>query len=120
MANKQTSNQQYAEESLTFMQRLPEITRGAWDIVTSVLLYVIIGIYIEPLCMHMFQSSSLPISEVALLIVPLAVILAVPMYANAAELFLLFRYLWLKGVLLRTAIAFMMANVDRPFLKQLT
>ena len=32
---------EYEEEKRTFSQRLPEITRGAWDIVKGVLLYVV-------------------------------------------------------------------------------
>lgn len=113
MANKQMSHEQYAEESLTFMQRLPEITRGAWDIVKSVLLYVIIGIAIGA-AMHGFvpeQFFAEYLGSGAWWTVPLAVIVAVPMYANAAGIVPVIQVFVAKGVPLGTAIAFMMATV---------
>jgi hypothetical protein len=113
MAKKQTSDQQYAEEPLTFMQRLPEITRGAWDIVKSVLLYVIIGIAIGA-AMHGYvpeQFFAKYLGSGAWWTVPLAVILAVPMYANAAGIVPVIQVFVAKGVALGTAIAFMMATV---------
>ncbi|MCF8277319.1 MAG: permease [Flavobacteriales bacterium] len=113
MAKKQTSDQQYTEEPLTFMQRLPEITRGAWDIVKSVLLYVIIGIAIGA-AMHGFvpeQFFAEYLGSGAWWTVPLAVIVAVPMYANAAGIVPVIQVFVAKGVPLGTAIAFMMATV---------
>lgn len=113
MANKQTTNQHYTEESLTFVQRLPEITRGAWDIVKSVLLYVVIGIAIGA-AMHGYvpeQFFAQYLGSGAWWTVPLAVILAVPMYANAAGIVPVIQVFVAKGVPLGTAIAFMMATV---------
>jgi uncharacterized membrane protein YraQ (UPF0718 family) len=113
MAKKQSSDQQYAEEPLTFLQRLPEITRGAWDIVKSVLLYVIIGIAIGA-AMHGYvpeQFFAEYLGSGAWWTVPLAVILAVPMYANAAGIVPVVQVFVAKGVPLGTAIAFMMATV---------
>ena len=103
----------YEEEKQTFYQRLPEITRGAWAIVKDVLLYVIIGIAIGA-AMHgyvpeNFFSQYLGGGE--WWTVPLAVIVAVPMYANAAGIVPVIEVFVAKGVPLGTAIAFMMATV---------
>jgi len=103
----------YEEEKLTFVQRLPDVAREAWGIVKSVVMYVLIGIGIGAL-MHGFVPTGFfekYISEDNPLAVPLAVILGVPMYANAAGVLPVIQVLVQKGVPLGTAIAFMMAVV---------
>lgn len=104
---------EYEEEKLTFRQHLPEITRSAWEIVRGVLLYVIIGIAIGA-AMHGFVPENFfgkYLGSGAWWTVPLAVILAVPMYANAAGIVPVIQVFVAKGVPLGTAIAFMMATV---------
>ncbi|QRM88098.1 permease [Lacinutrix sp. WUR7] len=104
---------EYEEEKRTFSQRLPEITRGAWDIVRGVLLYVIIGITIGA-AMHGYVPENYfnqYLGGGEWWTVPLAVILAVPMYANAAGIVPVIEVFVAKGVPLGTAIAFMMATV---------
>lgn len=104
---------EYEEEKRTFSQRLPEITRGAWDIVKGVLLYVIIGIAIGA-AMHGFVPENFfnqYLGGGEWWTVPLAVIVAVPMYANAAGIVPVIQVFVAKGVPLGTAIAFMMATV---------
>lgn len=103
----------YEDGKLTFRQRLPDIVRESWDIVKGVILYVIIGIAIGA-AMHgyipeNFFSQYLGGSQ--WWSVPLAVILAVPMYANVAGIIPVIQVLVTKGVPLGTAIAFMMATV---------
>jgi len=103
----------YEGEKLTFVQRLPGVAREAWGIVKSVILYVLIGIGIGAL-MHGFVPTGFfeeYISEDNPLAVPLAVILGVPMYANAAGVLPVIQVLVQKGVPLGTAIAFMMAVI---------
>ncbi|MEX1132645.1 MAG: permease, partial [Flavobacteriales bacterium] len=103
----------YQEEKQTFVQRLPGITQEAWGIVKSVLIYVLIGIGIGAL-MHGFIPTGFfeeHISKENPLAVPLAVILGVPMYANAAGVLPVIQVLVQKGVPLGTAIAFMMAVI---------
>jgi len=103
----------YEEEKLTFRQRLPEITRGAWDIVKGVVLYVIIGIGIGA-AMHGYVPENFfgqYLGGGQWWTVPLAVIVAVPMYANAAGIVPVIQVFVAKGVPLGTAIAFMMATV---------
>ena len=103
----------YEEEERTFAQRLPGITQEALGIVKSVLLYVLIGIGIGAL-MHGFIPTGFfeeHISKENPLAVPLAVILGIPMYANAAGVLPVVQVLVQKGVPLGTAIAFMMAVI---------
>ncbi len=103
----------YEEEKLTFVQRLPGVAQEAFGIVKSVILYVLIGIGIGAL-MHGFVPTGFfekYISEDNPFAIPLAVILGVPMYANAAGVLPVIQVLVQKGVPLGTAIAFMMAVV---------
>jgi len=104
---------EFEEEKQTFFQRLPEITRSAWDIVKGVVIYVIIGISIGA-AMHGYVPENFfaqYLGTGAWWTVPLAVILAVPMYANAAGIVPVIQVFVAKGVPLGTAIAFMMATV---------
>lgn len=103
----------YELEKLTFRQRLPEIIRGAWDIVKGVVLYVVIGIAIGA-AMHGYVPENFfgqYLGGGQWWTVPLAVIVAVPMYANAAGIVPVIQVFVAKGVPLGTAIAFMMATV---------
>jgi len=111
--NAQISSAEYEEEKKTFRQRLPEITQSAWDIVKGVLVYVLIGIAIGA-AMHGYVPENFfaeYLGSGAWWTVPLAVILAVPMYANAAGIVPVIQVFVAKGVPLGTAIAFMMATV---------
>jgi len=103
----------YEEVKRTFYQRLPEITRGAWDIVKGVLLYVVFGIAIGA-AMHGYVPENFFNAYLGggqWWTVPLAVLVAVPMYANAAGIVPIVQVFVAKGVPLGTAIAFMMATV---------
>lgn len=96
-----------------FMQRLPVIVRDAWGIVRGVLLYVIIGIGIGA-GMHGFIPEGFfeaYMSKEQWYAVPLSVILAVPMYANAAGIVPVIEVFVAKGIPVGTALAFMMAVV---------
>lgn len=113
MAKSQASANKYEEEKRTFKQRLPEINRSAWDIVRGVLIYVIIGIAIGA-AMHGYVPENFfakYLGSGAWWTVPLAVIVAVPMYANAAGIVPVIQVFVAKGVPIGTAIAFMMATV---------
>ncbi len=113
LANDKSFSQDEEEEKITFRQRLPEITRNAWEIVRGVVLYVIVGIAIGAL-MHGYIPQNFfagYLGSGAWWTVPLAVILGVPMYANAAGIVPVVQVFVAKGVPLGTAIAFMMATV---------
>lgn len=114
LANAEKSDQEYEEEAKrTFRQRLPEISNNAWDIVKDVLLYIVIGVGIGA-AMHGYVPENFfakYLGSGAWWTVPLAVILAVPMYANAAGIVPIIQVFVAKGVPIGTAIAFMMGVV---------
>lgn len=104
---------EWEAEHTPFIERLPTILKDAWGIVRSVLVYVIIGIGIGA-AMHGFVPEGFfqeYLSADKWYSVPLAVILGVPMYANAAGIVPVIQVFVVKGVPLGTAIAFMMAVV---------
>ncbi|HPH19976.1 MAG TPA: permease, partial [Haliscomenobacter sp.] len=85
----------------------------AFGIVKSVFWYVIIGIGIGAL-MHGFVPTGFferYISRENPLAVPLAVLMGVPLYSNAAGVLPIVQVLVQKGIPIGTAIAFMMAVV---------
>ena len=113
----QTQSTQQTEvwetERVSFTRRLPAILREAWSIVRSVLIYVIIGIGIGAM-MHGYVPEGFFEHYMARdnwFAVPLAVVVAVPMYANAAGIVPIIEVFVAKGIPLGTAIAFMMAIV---------
>jgi uncharacterized protein len=111
--NAQHETEALEADAQTFAQRLPGIASGAWDIVKSVVLYVIIGIGIGA-AMHGYVPENFfaeHLSGGQWWTVPLAVIIAVPLYANAAGILPVIQVLVAKGVPLGTAIAFMMGTV---------
>ena len=112
-AQSEQQTEQWEEDNTTFFQRLPTIIGDAWQIVRSVLLYVLIGIGIGAF-MHGFIPEGFfeqYMSRDNWYAVPLSVVLAVPMYANAAGIVPVIEVFVAKGIPLGTAIAFMMAVV---------
>ena len=100
-------------EHVSFTRRLPVILREAWSIVRNVLIYVIIGIGIGAM-MHGYVPAGFFEHYMARdnwFAVPLAVVFAVPMYANAVGIVPIIEVFVAKGIPLGTAIAFMMAIV---------
>lgn len=94
----------------TFLQRLPDILKDSWGIVKGVLVYILIGIAIGA-GIHGFVPDGFfsgALGSGKWWTVPLAVVLAVPMYSNAAGIIPLIEAFVQKGVALGTAIAFMM------------
>lgn len=110
-SEKQTA--EWEQERTSFMQRLPIVIRDSWRIVRGVLLYFFIGIGIGAF-MHGFVPEGFfeqYMSRDNWYAVPLSVMLAVPMYANAAGIVPVIEVFVAKGIPLGTAIAFMMAVV---------
>ena len=105
--------EEWEAEHTPFIDRLPEIVREGWNIVRKVLVYVLIGIAIGA-AMHGYVPEDFftaYLSADKWYAVPLAVILAVPIYANAAGIVPVIQVFVAKGIPLGTAIAFMMAVV---------
>ena len=112
-AQSEEQTEQWERDNATFTQRLPTIISDAWQIVRSVLAYVLIGIGIGAF-MHGFIPEGFfeqYMSRENWYAVPLSVILAVPMYANAAGIVPVVEVFVAKGIPLGTAIAFMMGVV---------
>ncbi len=104
---------EWENNNVPFLKRLPAIFKDAWGIVSGVLVYVVIGIAIGAV-MHGYVPEGFfedYLSSSHWWTVPIAVILAVPMYANAAGVVPIIEVFVAKGVSLGTAIAFMMGVV---------
>ena len=100
-------------EKQTLVQRIPLILREALSIIKGVFWYIIVGIGLGAL-MHGFIPTGFfeeYISKDNPFAVPLAVIIGVPMYSNAAGVLPIIQVLVQKGIPIGTAIAFMMAVV---------
>lgn len=113
LENKQVADENYEEEKQTFLQRLPGIGKEALGIVKGVSLYILIGIAIGGL-MHGFIPTGFfeaYISKDNPFAVPIATLVGVPMYSNAAGVLPIMQVLVQKGIPIGTAIAFMMAVV---------
>lgn len=109
----QTEAAKWESEKLPFLKRLPTIVREAWGIVRGVFLYIIIGIAIGA-GIHGFVPDEFFAQWMGkdnLFAVPVSVILAVPMYANAAGIVPIIQVFVTKGISIGTALAFMMAVV---------
>jgi uncharacterized membrane protein YraQ (UPF0718 family) len=107
------TEKQLEEEKLDLWQRFPSILKEALNIVKGVSLYIIIGIAIGGV-MHGFLPTGFfehYINKGQWYGVPLAVIMGVPMYSNAAGVIPVVQVLVAKGVPLGTAIAFMMGVI---------
>ncbi|MDO5570564.1 MAG: permease [Bacteroidales bacterium] len=112
-AKSEIETAQWKIEHVSFIKRVPTIIRDAVGIVRGVIIYVIIGIGIGAI-IHGFVPEGFfetYLSANRWYSVPLAVILAVPMYANAAGIVPVVQVFVAKGVPLGTAIAFMMGVV---------
>lgn len=107
------TQEEFADVKLTLIQRMPQIIKEALGIIKGVILYVIIGIGIGA-AMHGYVPEGFfeqYLSGNHWYAVPLAVLLAVPMYANAAGIVPVVEVFVAKGVSLGTALAFMMSVV---------
>lgn len=103
----------FEAEKTPFIKRLPIIWEEVLNILKGVIPYVIIGIAIGGL-MHGYIPEGFFEQYMAkdnLFAVPIATIMAVPMYMNASGILPVVQVLVSKGIPLGTAIAFMMGVV---------
>ncbi|ARU48209.1 Putative two-component membrane permease complex subunit SMU_747c [Sulfurospirillum diekertiae] len=99
------------EIKLTMKKRVKESWAYTMDILQKIYLYVMIGVGIGAF-IHGYIPTEFIVKYAgsdAWYSVPLAVILGVPMYSNAAGVMPLIEVLTSKGMLLGTALSFMMA-----------
>lgn len=116
-AQSERESMEWEMEHVPFIQRLPTIVKDAWGIVKGVALYVVVGIgvgaamhgYVPEGFFEQYLSKDNPFA------VPLAVVVAVPMYAGASGIVPIMQVLVAKGVPIGTALAFMMAVVGLSF-----
>ncbi len=113
LINAQHEQEIFQLENQSFNERFPVIWHEAAKIIKGILPYVLIGIAIGG-----FMHGYIPegffekyIGKENPFAVPLAVILAVPMYSNASGMLPIIQVLVAKGIPLGTAIAFMMGVV---------
>jgi len=117
LANAQHEEERFVIEKTPFIQRLPVIWEETKTILKGVTPYVIIGIAIGGL-MHGYIPEGFfekYMSSDNFFAVPIATILAVPMYSNASGILPVVQVLVAKGIPIGTAIAFMMAVVGLSF-----
>ena len=113
LESAQREQDTFVAEKQTFKQRLPIIWDEVVKILKGVIPYVIVGIaigglmhgYIPEGFFEKYMSKDNPFA------VPIATILAVPMYSNASGILPVVQVLVAKGVPIGTAIAFMMGVV---------
>ncbi|MCL5129926.1 permease [Algibacter sp. L4_22] len=113
LANAQKEQDTFIAEKQTLKQRLPIIWDEVLNILKGIIPYVIVGIAIGGL-MHGYIPEGFFEKYMAkdnLFAVPIATILAVPMYSNASGILPVAQVLVAKGIPLGTAIAFMMGVV---------
>lgn len=113
LANAQKESEAFETEQTPFRKRLPIIWVEVLNILKGVVPYVIVGIGIGGL-MHGYIPEGFfeqYMNKENLFAVPIATILAVPMYSNASGVLPIVQVLVSKGIPLGTAIAFMMGVV---------
>lgn len=113
LANAKREGEIFIEEKTPFKKRLPVIWNEVVTILKGVVPYVIVGIAIGGL-MHGYIPEGFfekYMSKDNLFAVPIATIMAVPMYSNASGILPVVQVLVAKGIPLGTAIAFMMGVV---------
>ena len=113
LAKSRIEQEAFQAENQTFIERLPVIKQETINILKGVVVYVIIGIAIGGL-MHGYIPDGFfeqYMSKDNLFAVPIATILAVPMYSNASGILPVVQVLVSKGIPIGTAIAFMMGVV---------
>lgn len=113
LANAQREQEAFVAENQTLSQRMPVILAEVLTITKGIVPYVIVGIAIGGL-MHGYIPEGFfeqYMDKDNLFAVPVATILAVPMYSNASGILPVVQVLVAKGIPLGTAIAFMMGVV---------
>lgn len=111
--DSEMENEKFRTEKLPFFRRVPYILNDAWGIIKNVAIYVVIGIAIGA-GMHGYIPEGFfeqYIGRDTWYTVPLAVILGVPMYANAAGIIPVIQVFVAKGIPIGTSLSFMMAVV---------
>lgn len=111
------SKHKLADKKYTFKERISFSYHHSLHITKKVLLFVLLGIAVGSL-IHGYAPENL-LSSIAgkdnWFAVPLAVLIGIPLYSNAAGILPIVNALIAKGVAMGTALAFMMAVIGLSF-----
>ncbi|MDO3695661.1 permease [Wenyingzhuangia sp. chi5] len=113
LANAQQEQDTFIAEKQTLSQRFPVIWKEVKSIIKGIIPYLLVGIAVGG-WMHGYIPEGFfekYMGKDQLFAVPMATILAVPMYTNASGILPIVQVLIDKGIPLGTAIAFMMGVV---------
>lgn len=97
----------------SFLKAFPQISQEAFQIIKKIYIYIIVGIGVGAI-IHGYVPEGFfekYLENAGFWSVPLATVLAVPMYSNASGVIPIVESLVVKGVPFGTALAFMMAVV---------
>jgi len=108
-----SKKQDYQEQNINFAQRLEAGTTAVKDIVGKIWVYVILGIAVGAGAHGYVPDEALAkiLGAEQWYSVPLAILVGVPLYANAASIVPIVSVLIEKGVSLGTSLAFMMSVI---------
>lgn len=108
-----SKKQDYQEQNIDFIQRLEAGTTAVKDIVGKIWVYVILGIAVGAGAHGYVPDEALAkiLGAEQWYSVPLAILVGVPLYANAASIVPIVSVLIEKGVSLGTSLAFMMSVI---------
>lgn len=104
---------QKSDTKILFIDRIKFALRRGLSLTKNVTPFVLIGIFIGSI-IHGFVPENFFTEKISMqnpLAVPISVIIAIPLYANASGVIPIIQSLVAKGVPLGTALAFMMATV---------
>jgi uncharacterized membrane protein YraQ (UPF0718 family) len=113
LANAQQQEEEFEADHSSFFDKLPIIWEEALKIIKGIFIYVILGIGIGAL-IHGYVPEGFfdhYMSKDNLFAVPIATLIAIPMYSNASGILPVIQVLVSKGIPIGTALAFMMAVV---------
>lgn len=113
VADKGTGQAVLSVDNQHFKERIPGIVREAGLIIKRIGIYVLLGValgsvihgYVPTGYFQQYLTVSNPLA------VPISVLIAIPMYANASAAIPIMQALVTKGIPMGTALAFMMAVV---------
>jgi uncharacterized membrane protein YraQ (UPF0718 family) len=112
--NKSISNQRtYIAETNSIFQKISIASGESLQIIKGIFIYILIGIAIGA-AIHGYIPNDFFVQYISrdnLFAIPMAVIVGIPLYSNAAGIIPIIQVLVTKGIPLGTALAFMMAVV---------
>lgn len=114
LLSKSISTQRaYVAEANTLFQKISFASKESFQIIKGIFIYIVIGIAIGA-AIHGYVPDDFFIQYISrdnLFAIPIAVVIGIPLYSNAAGIIPIIQVLVAKGIPIGTALAFMMAVV---------